>query len=59
MRERSEQLEKNGGLVETYYNSMDKVYCYKLFFTDKDKANSIYKKFLENKNIINIKLYNE
>ena len=45
MRERSEQLEKNGGLVETYYNSMDKVYCYKLFFTDKDKANSIYKNF--------------
>lgn len=59
MKERSEDLEKNQGLVETLYNSMDKIYCYKIFYSEKTKADNLYKNYVNHKDILNIKLYNE
>ena len=59
MKQRTEELEKNQGIVETIFNSMDKIYCYKIFYSDKNKANDLYKKYIDHKDIINIKLYNE
>ena len=59
MKERTEELEKNQGLVETIFNSIDKIYCYKIFYSDKSMANNLYKKYIDHKDIINIKLYNE
>ena len=59
MKERSEDLEKDQGLVETFFNSMDKIYCYKIFYSDKTKADNIYKNYISHKDILNIKLYNE
>ena len=56
---RSQEIEKEEELIETFYNSDDKIYCYKLFFKEKKKANIFYEKFINQSDIVNIKLYND
>ena len=56
---RFKEIEKKEELIETFYNSEDKIYCYKLFFKEKNKAILFYEKFINQSDIINIKLYND
>ena len=59
MKQRNEELEKNQGIIETLFNSMDKIYCYKIFYSEKNKAHALYKKYIDHTDVVNIKLYNE
>lgn len=56
---RSKELENIDGLIETFYNASEKIYCYKIFFRDKKKALEIYDKYIKENDVLNIKHYNE